>query len=138
MSPENDQDPALGRDFEQQAKADLTRSVAAITPEVRARLDEIVTAAVRESPASPPPRPWRLALPIGGGIAAAVLAVVLVQRDPQTPIEKPAPAAADDLVLLMNVDNLDLLEQMEFYLWLDREPGALPEAAATPSDSQRS
>ena len=139
MSPENDQDSASQRDFEQQARADLRRSVADITPEVRARLDEIVKVAVREAPAAPPARrAWRLALPVGSGLAAAALAIVLLQRNPPAPIEKPASAAADDLALLLNVDNLDLLEQMEFYLWLDREPGVLPDAVATPPASQRS
>lgn len=138
MSPENDQDSASQRDFEQQAKADLRRSVAGITPKVRARLDEIVSQAIREAPAAPVRRPWRLAWPVGAGLAAAMLAIVLFRHDPPAPIEKPASAAADDLALLLNVENLDLLEQMEFYLWLDREPGVLPDAAATPPASQRS
>lgn len=138
MSPENDQDSASQRDFEQQAKADLRRSVAEITPKVRARLDEIVSQAIREAPAAPVRRTWRLAWPVGAGLAAAMLAIVLFRHDPPAPIEKPASAAADDLALLLNVENLDLLEQMEFYLWLDREPGVLPDAAATPPASQRS
>jgi hypothetical protein len=62
---------------------------------------------------------------------------VLVFREP-APVEKPASSTADDLALLLNVDNLDLLEQMEFYLWLDRQPGVLPEAGAEPSAPQRS
>jgi hypothetical protein len=138
MSAENDRDPAAQRAFEQQTRADLRRRVAQTSPEVRARLDDMVAAAVREKPVAPANRAWRLALPVGGSAAAAVLVALLVLREPQTPIEKPAATAADDVALLLNVDNLDLLEQMEFYLWLDREPGLLPEAAAASSVPQRS
>ena len=52
-------------------------------------------------------------------------------------VEKPPPISADDVALLLNVDNLDLLEQMEFYLWLDREPGVLEAAGANAPESPR-
>ncbi len=52
-------------------------------------------------------------------------------------IEKPPPIPADDVALLLNVDNLDLLEQMEFYLWLEREPGVLDAADAKASEPPR-
>jgi hypothetical protein len=136
MSSENDQQPGDQPAFERQARADLRRSVAETTPEVRARLDEMVAVALRERPAAPA-RTWRFALPVTGGVAAAVMVAVLVLREP-APVETPAPTTADDLALLLNVDNLDLLEQMEFYLWLDRQPGVLPEAGAAPTAPQRS
>jgi hypothetical protein len=136
MSSENDHQPPDQSAFGRQARADLRRSVAETTPEVRARLDEMVAVALRERPAAPA-RTWRLALPVTGSVAAAVMVAVLVFREP-APVEKPASSTADDLALLLNVDNLDLLEQMEFYLWLDRQPGVLPEAGAEPSAPQRS
>lgn len=75
-----------------------------------------------------------------GGVAVVVVAVVAAHmiKAPDA-VEKPPPISADDVVLLMNVDNLDLLEQMEFYLWLEREPGVLDSAGAnTPELPQRS
>jgi hypothetical protein len=146
MSPQDDQESASNQAFEQQAKTDLRRAVADTSPEVRARLDAMVAVAVREASGQPARSArsarsarfaWRVAWPVGGGVAVAVLAAWMLGREPGTPDGKPS-ARADDLALLLNVDNLDLLEQMEFYLWLDREPGVLKDAAAAPVDGQRS
>jgi hypothetical protein len=140
MSPQDDQESASNQAFEQQARTDLRRAVADTSPEVRARLDAMVAVAVREAsgqPARSARFAWRVAWPVGGGVAVAVLAAWMLGREPGTPDGKPS-ARADDLALLLNVDNLDLLEQMEFYLWLDREPGVLKDAAAAPVDGQRS
>jgi hypothetical protein len=111
--------------FERQAKADLRRAVAGTSPETRARLEEIVTRAVRESAErAPQPRSrWWLSLPLAGGSVAAAVAVLLWSPAESPP--RPAGSQADDLALLLNVDNLDLLEGMEFYQWLEREPGLL-------------
>lgn len=48
-----------------------------------------------------------------------------------------ATVPADDVALLLNADNLDLLEKMEFYQWLHREPGALADSGAAPSKRER-
>jgi hypothetical protein len=120
--------------LEQRLRADLRRLVAATSPEVRKQLEDMARAAARESRAGRRPRAWRLGLPIGIG-AAAVSTLVLVMWRPVTPPPE-EPTATDDLALLLNVDNLDLLEQMEFYQWLDREP-ALLDSAADPG-AQRS
>jgi hypothetical protein len=126
-------------DFEKRVKADLRKIVADTSPELRARISEMAAAAARERP-SPASR-FRPALIPLGGVAALALVVVAAQmlRSPRDAIEKPQPISADDVALLLNVDNLDLLEQMEFYLWLDREPGVLDAAGAkTPEPPRRS
>jgi cysteine synthase len=137
MSPQDDQESAGDQAFERQARADLRRAVADTSPDVRLRLDAMVAVAVRETTSQPARSAWRVALPVGGSVAAAVLAALMLGREPPAPHDKPS-ARADDLALLLNVDNLDLLEQMEFYLWLDREPGVLQDVAAAPLDGQRS
>lgn len=122
-------------EFERRARADLRRMVSETSPEARRRLDEMVSGVIRDAPRRIAFRGWRVALPVGGGVLAAALAVFML-RPADVPVEKPA-ASGDDLALLLNVDNLDLLEQMEFYQWLDREPGLL-DAAADSAEGQRS
>jgi len=126
-------------DFERRLKSDLRRIVDDTSPEVRARISEMAAAAAREQRRTAS-RFLPALVPLGG-IAALGVVVVAVQmlRAPPGVIEKAPPISADDVALLLNVDNLDLLEQMEFYLWLDREPGVLDAAGANaPEPPQRS
>ena len=118
-------------------KADLRRIVADTSPEVRARISGMAAAAVREQ--RRPASRFRPALIPLGGVAALAVVVITVQmlKSPPGAIEKPPPISADDVALLLNVDNLDLLEQMEFYLWLDREPGVLDAAGAKAPEPPR-
>ena len=119
-------DQANDRAFEQRARDELRRGIDQTSPELRAQLDQIVERALRQPPR---PRLIRFALPAG---AVAVIAGLLVGQPWSSPVTPPTPAS-DDFALLMNVDNLDLLEQMEFYQWLDRQPGLLDETAAVAS-----
>jgi hypothetical protein len=129
MSPEND-------DFEQRVKADLRRIVADTSPEVRARISAMAAAAVREKPRSVS-RLRAAFIPLVGVAALALVVVVAQMIKAPGAIETPPPISADDVALLLNVDNLDLLEQMEFYLWLDREPGVLDAAGAKAPEPPR-
>ena len=137
MSTDNKKDPDADLKFEQRARAELRQAVAATTPQVRARLDAIVAAAAREAPRGKPWRRWSVALPVAGGITAASLAVILLLPG-KLPPAQPAGSQADDLALLLNVDNLDLLERMEFYQWLEREPKLLEGDVTAPAGKQRS
>lgn len=126
-------------EFEQRVKSDLRKIVADTRPELRVRISDMAAAAAREN--HKPGMRFRTALIPLGSVAALVAAVVAVQvlKSPPGAIEKSPPIPADDVALLLNVDNLDLLEQMEFYLWLDREPGVLDAAGAkAPEPPQRS
>lgn len=61
---------------------------------------------------------WVRWVPAGGLAAAVVVAVVLWQG---TPVEPGAPAAgtATDFEILLGEDSLDMLEDLEFYSWMD-------------------
>jgi len=137
MSTENKTGPDADRDFEQRARAELQQRVAATSPAVRARLEAMAAAAAREVPRGSSRLRWSLALPAVGGLLAASLAVVLLWPA-KLPPEKPADAPADDLALLLNVDNLDLLERMEFYQWLERDPELLEGDVPASPAGQRS
>jgi hypothetical protein len=131
MSPANDS-------FEKRVKADLRKIVDGTSPALRARIAKATSAAIDEAQ-RPAPRRWLPTLVPVGGVAAVAVMVVAVQllKQPAAP-DKLAPIPPADVALLLNVDNLDLLEQMEFYLWLDREPGVLDAAGAAPGLPQRS
>jgi hypothetical protein len=121
---------AADRAFEQRARAELRRGVGETPAAVSAKLDESVRLALNQPRR---PRMIRFVLPAG---AVAVIALVLVAQ-PWRQAEAPVSAAADDFALLIDGDNLDLLEQMEFYRWLDQQPEIL-DAAAAPGSAQRS
>jgi hypothetical protein len=126
MSPANDS-------FEERVKADLRKLVDGTTPALRARIAEVTNTAIEEAERRTPRRWLPTLVPVGGVAALAVVAVALqLSKQPVVP-EKAAPISPGDVALLLNVDNLDLLEQMEFYLWLDREPGVLDAAGASAS-----
>ena len=57
-------------------------------------------------------------MPAGGLAAAAVVAVVVWQG---APVEHGAPAAgtATDFEIMLSEDSLEMLEDLEFYSWMD-------------------
>ena len=61
---------------------------------------------------------WARWVPAGGLAAAAVVAVVLWQG---MPVEHSTPAAgtATDFEIMLGEDSLDMLEDLEFYSWMD-------------------
>ena len=56
--------------------------------------------------------------PAGGLAAAAVVAVVMMQGT--VVVDTPPAANAADFEILLSEDNLDMLENLEFYSWLDQ------------------
>jgi hypothetical protein len=126
MNAEDDE--AADRAFAQRARAELQRRVDETSPELRARLDRVVDAALNEPPRT---RMSRFALPAA---AITIVAGVLVAQ-PWRVTNAPSAPAADDFALLLNAD-LDMLEQMEFYQWLEQHPGVID--AAVSGSAQRS
>ncbi|MEM1173821.1 MAG: hypothetical protein AAGA33_00845 [Pseudomonadota bacterium] len=55
--------------------------------------------------------------PAGGLATAAIVAVVLVQSP--TVVDTPPGSTAADFEILLGEDSLDMLEDLEFYDWLD-------------------
>ena len=53
------------------------------------------------------------------GIAAAVLLAVMVMRWPDGVDTIEGPVTASDLEMLLEEDSLDMLEELEFYYWLE-------------------
>jgi hypothetical protein len=126
-------------DFERRARADLRKIVDETNPALLARIAGVTADAI-ERAQRPRRSAWPALVPLGSvaALAVVVVAALWVKSERVVPAKSP-PISADDVALLLNVDNLDLLEQMEFYLWVDRESGALDATGASaPELPQRS
>jgi len=108
--------------LEERARHLYRQAAEQLDPATRARL-----AAAREralgARAPLAGRAWLLPAVAVTGAAAIGLAVLLSAREPadfgQMASEDPA---AEDVELLLATDNLDMLSELDFYLWLDTEP----------------
>ena len=63
-------------------------------------------------------RRWIEWVPAAGVAAAAVVAVVMWTGDPPTDVLTPASANAD-IEILLTEDSFEMLEDLEFYSWID-------------------
>lgn len=68
-------------------------------------------------------RAWQLPWALAGGAAALLLSLALVWQLPQSPAPLPtaAEAGADDFELLAAGTELELIENLEFYAWLEQQ-----------------
>ncbi len=53
------------------------------------------------------------------GIAAAVLVAVMIMQSPSGVEDVIAPANVTDMEILLGEDSIEMLEDLEFYSWLD-------------------
>ena len=60
-------------------------------------------------------------VPATGLAAAAVLAIVVMVREPALD-EMTPPATATDFEILLDEDSFEMLEDLEFYSWIDTDP----------------
>jgi hypothetical protein len=110
--------PMDERDLEVQAKALFDDSVERLDAATLSRLNQGRQKALEEVRAAGPAGQWARWVPAGGVVAAAVVAVVVWQG---VPVEHSAPAAnsAADFEIMLSEDSLDMLEDLEFYSWID-------------------
>jgi hypothetical protein len=106
-------------EFENKARALFDESVERLDARTRSKLTQARNRALDEVQKGAARRRWIWA-PAGGFAVAAVLAVGILLWQDRTP--SPAVAAAiEDLDIVADQDNLDLLQDMEFYAWLDEQ-----------------
>lgn len=99
-----------------QAKEAFDRSVDGLDAATLSRLNRGRQAALAE--ASRPREAWLRWIPATGLAAAMVLAVMVLQ----SPAEIDAMTApAGDLEILLGEESIEMLEDLEFYSWLDSE-----------------
>lgn len=114
--------------FAEAAKRRFDESVVRLDGETRSRLNRSRHAALAELGASRPGRvQW---LPATGVAAAAVLAVAIWSGGARVG-DMDGPAVATDMEILLTEDSLEMLEELEFYSWidLDTESDTPPEPA---------
>jgi hypothetical protein len=123
---ENDRNTEL----ERRSKALFDESVEGLSGNIRSKLTQARHAALAEAGTHRSSR--RVWLPAAGlATAAAITAFVVVPQLRQERAMPESVASADDMAILLNSDDLELLEDIEFYAWLDSDGDAQP----TGSDS---
>jgi hypothetical protein len=101
-----------------QAKALFDDSVERLDAATLSRLNQGRHKALQEIDSAGPAGHWARWVPAGGLAAAAVVAVVVWQG---VPVEHRAPVegTTTDFEILLSEDSLDMLEDLEFYSWMD-------------------
>jgi len=104
------------RKFEEAAKRQFDESVDGLDAATLSRLNRGRQAALEA--ARRPRRQWSVWMPATGVAAAALIAVVTFQpRSTDGVLEAPA----SDFEILMSEESIDMLEELEFYSWLDTQ-----------------
>lgn len=103
--------------FEAQAKELFDDSVERLDAATLSQLNQRRQAALAEASSADSSVQWGRWLPAAGVTAAAVVAVVMMQGTP-TDVDLPSDEATD-FELLLSDDNIDMIEELEFYDWLE-------------------
>lgn len=103
--------------LEQRAKGLFEESVDRLDARTRSKLTQARHAALDELNRSSTQWRW-LRAPAGGLAAIALIAAVIIAwQGYRTPPASAVPL--DDLEIVADADNLEMLENVEFYAWLD-------------------
>jgi len=111
--------------FVQKAKAMFELSVDGLDGQTQSRLNKGRQAALAELDGGTvslvSPGRWMQWAPAAGVAAVAVVAVVMWSGNPQLDagIESIEPAMPGDFELLMTEENFDMLQDLEFYSWIE-------------------
>ena len=108
--------PPADEEFVARLKTALDKSSEQLDGHVLSRLNQARHAAVEEISAARPRR-WLWAPVAAAATAAAVVVVLRLAGPGQVP--DGLPVALDDLEIMLAEEDLELLEELEFYAWLD-------------------
>ncbi len=121
-NPKNRKDSVDDDPFVRKAGALFSESVESLDGQARSRLNRSRQAALAEIDSGTVTLSrWTQWVPAAGAAAIAVAAVVLLNGNPQIdPMANPgAEQPVGDFELLMAADNFDMLQNLEFYSWID-------------------
>lgn len=114
-------DMTADRAFADQARKLFDESVEALDGQTRSRLNRGRQAALEELTSGTPV--WVQWAPAAGVAAAAIVAVVLWTGNP--PVDELTPGASvADFEILLAEDSFEMLEDLEFYSWIDLDEDA--------------
>lgn len=118
MNTPRDNDELQDEQLEAKAKAAFDESVERLDAATLSRLNQSRQAALAELGGSASGKQWLRWMP-ATGVATAVLVAVVVMQDPAT-IEVPGDdASVTDFEILMGDDSLEMIEDLEFYSWIE-------------------
>ncbi len=114
----NDDDRLVRR-----AREVFDESVDTLDGERLSKLNQARHRALEQLDRRSPLASWFTVVPAGALAAVALVAVLLTLRvdDTGTPLPGATTAEDVDFELLINDDNLEMLEDLEFYSWLDAD-----------------
>jgi hypothetical protein len=110
--------PPDEKELAAQAKALFDDSVERLDAATLSRLNQGRQQALEEIREPGPGGEWARWVPAGGLAAAAAVAVVVWQGAAVEPGTPPA-GTATDFEIILGEDSLDMLEELEFYSWMD-------------------
>ena len=100
------------------AKQLFDESVESLDAATLSRLNKGRHEALAELSHAKSARQWLRWMP-ATGVAAAALVTVMLMRGPSSVDLPPAPVTVSDFEILMEDENLEMLEDLEFYSWID-------------------
>ncbi len=103
--------------FANEAKALFDDSVERLDAATLSQLNQRRQAAVAEASNEGRRIHWGRWMPATGVAAAAIVAVVMLQGQPDDVIRETT--TATDFEILISDDNLEMIEELEFYSWLE-------------------
>ncbi|MCH7854363.1 MAG: hypothetical protein IIB76_08520 [Proteobacteria bacterium] len=104
--------------FIAQAKAHFEDSVRSLDGATQSRLNQARQKALAETTTGAGFARWNQWVPVAGVAVAAVFAIVLWRGSPSLDERMPVTTTAD-FELLLNQDDFEMLEDFEFYSWID-------------------
>jgi hypothetical protein len=107
-------------ELEHKARALFEDSVERLDARTRSKLTQARNRALDEVAKGGGRRRWIWA-PVGGAALAAAVAVVMVWGGLRSTPEAGG-LALEDIDIVADSENLDMLEDVEFYMWLDQAP----------------
>lgn len=102
--------------FEKGLKDSFDESVDALDAATLSKLNRSRHAALAEL--QRPRRQWSRWMPATGAVAA-ILVAVLVLQNPTTIEDVAAVSTVTDMEILLGEDSIEMLEELEFYSWID-------------------
>lgn len=123
--------------LERRAKALFDASVDGLDARTRSRLTQARHAALAALAQQREPFMRRWWLPAAGLATAALAAVIVVfNLNPAANEHQFAAASlAEDMDILSGAENIELLEDMEFYAWLESEPDLSEDTQRAPASA---
>jgi hypothetical protein len=104
-----------------QVSAQLDQDLQHLDGHTASRLNRIRQAALDQALVQRQRRPWQLPLYALASCAAVALALSLMWRVPEAPAPVAPVQAVDDFELLAGAEDLEMIENLEFYAWLEQQ-----------------